>query len=84
DTATEKQIQLALDHLLSGRTSIVVAHRLSTVRKADAIAVVEHGKIIELGSHEELTRSEGLYSKLWSIQSEHAEIRTIEGLLSVN
>ena len=84
DTATEKQIQLALDHLLSGRTSIVVAHRLSTVRKADAIAVVEHGKIIELGSHEELTRSGGLYSKLWSIQSEHAEIRTIEGLLSVN
>jgi len=84
DTATEKQIQLALDHLLSGRTSIVVAHRLSTVRKADAIAVVKHGKIIELGSHEELTRSGGLYSKLWSIQSEHAEIRTIEGLLSVN
>jgi len=82
DTATEKQIQLALDHLLAGRTSIVVAHRLSTVRKADAIAVVENGRIKELGDHATLTRSGGLYSKLWSIQSEHVELQTIEELFT--
>jgi ABC-type multidrug transport system fused ATPase/permease subunit len=82
DTATEKQIQLALDHLLAGRTSIVVAHRLSTVRKADAIAVVENGRIKELGDHSTLTRSGGLYSKLWSIQSEHVDLQTIEELFT--
>jgi ABC-type multidrug transport system fused ATPase/permease subunit len=80
DTATEKQIQLALDHLLAGRTSIVVAHRLSTVRKADAIAVVEAGRILEMGKHDELVKKGGLYARLWSIQSEHAELHTIEEL----
>ncbi|NBT90043.1 MAG: ABC transporter ATP-binding protein [Verrucomicrobia bacterium] len=84
DTATEKEIQLALEHLLAGRTSLIIAHRLSTVRKADAIAVVDQGRIAELGNHEALLRSGGLYAKLWSIQSEHGEIQTIEGLLSVN
>ena len=82
DTATEKQIQLALDHLLAGRTSIVVAHRLSTVRKATVIAVVENGRIKELGDHTTLIRSGGLYSKLWSIQSEHVELHTIEELFT--
>ena len=60
DTATEKEIQLALDHLLAGRTSIVVAHRLSTVRKADRIAVVEAGRIIEIGKHDVLIKKGGL------------------------
>ena len=82
DTATEKQIQMALDHLLAGRTSIVVAHRLSTVRKADKIAVVESGRILELGNHDSLIRSGGLYAKLWSIQSEHADLHTIEELFT--
>jgi len=82
DTATEKQIQMALDHLLAGRTSIVVAHRLSTVRKADKIAVVEAGRILELGNHQSLIRSGGLYAKLWSIQSEHADLHTIEELFT--
>jgi ABC-type multidrug transport system fused ATPase/permease subunit len=82
DTATEKQIQMALDHLLAGRTSIVVAHRLSTVRKADKIAVVDAGRILELGNHESLIRSSGLYSKLWSIQSEHTDLHTIEELFT--
>ena len=84
DTATEKQIQLALEHLLAGRTSLIIAHRLSTVRKATAIAVVDQGKILQLGSHEALIRSGGLYAKLWSIQSEHVEIQTIEGLFFAN
>lgn len=82
DTATEKQIQMALDHLLAGRTSIVVAHRLSTVRKADKIAVVEAGRILELGNHDSLLRSGGLYAKLWTIQSEHVELQTIEELFT--
>ena len=84
DTATEKMIQEALDHLLAGRTSIVIAHRLSTVRKASAIAVVEAGRIIELGKHDELVRKGGLYARLWSIQSEHAEIHTIEELFTAS
>ena len=84
DTATEKMIQEALDHLLAGRTSIVIAHRLSTVRKASAIAVVEAGRIIELGKHDELVRQGGLYARLWSIQSEHAEIHTIEELFTAS
>jgi ABC-type multidrug transport system fused ATPase/permease subunit len=84
DTATEKQIQLALDHLLAGRTSIVVAHRLSTVRKADAIAVVEAGRIIEMGKHDELVKKGGLYARLWSIQSEHTELQTIEELFTAS
>jgi ATP-binding cassette subfamily B protein len=57
-----------------------VAHRLSTVRKADAIAVVEAGRILEMGKHEELVKKGGLYARLWSIQSEHAELHTIEEL----
>ena len=84
DTATEKEIQLALEHLLAHRTSLIIAHRLSTVRKADAIAVVEQGKIVELGTHQTLLKTGGLYAKLWSIQSEHGEIQTIEGLFSAN
>ncbi|NCY21769.1 ATP-binding cassette domain-containing protein [bacterium] len=84
DTATEKQIQLALEHLLSGRTSLIIAHRLSTVRKADAIAVVESGRILEMGNHDSLLRSGGLYAKLWTIQSEHAQVGTIEGLFDLN
>ncbi|MEY5062750.1 MAG: hypothetical protein RLZZ112_714 [Verrucomicrobiota bacterium] len=82
DTATEKQIQTALEHLLAHRTSLIIAHRLSTVRKADAIAVVDQGRIAEFGNHETLVRSGGLYAKLWAIQSEHGEIQTIEDLFS--
>ena len=82
DTATEKQIQTALEHLLAHRTSLIIAHRLSTVRRADAIAVVDQGRIAELGNHESLVASKGLYAKLWSIQSEHGEIQTIEDLFS--
>ena len=82
DTATEKQIQIALEHLLAHRTSLIIAHRLSTVRRADTIAVVDQGRIAELGNHESLVASKGLYAKLWSIQSEHGGIQTIEDLFS--
>jgi ABC-type multidrug transport system fused ATPase/permease subunit len=64
DTATEKLIQEALDHLLANRTSFVIAHRLSTVRHADQILVIDQGRIIERGKHEDLLLEGGLYAKL--------------------
>ncbi len=65
DTQTERLIQEALDHLIVGRTSFVIAHRLSTVRNADMILVLSHGQIVERGAHEELLSLGGLYARLW-------------------
>ena len=64
DTQTERAIQQALDHLMRGRTSFVIAHRLSTVRRADQILVMEHGRIIERGRHADLLAAGGLYARL--------------------
>lgn len=66
DTYTEKQIEKGMDSLMKGRTVFVIAHRLSTVRSSDAIMVLDHGKIIERGSHEELLKQKGLYYKLYT------------------
>ena len=68
DTETEARIDHALDVLLEGRTSIIVAHRLSTVRKVDRIVVLQRGQIIEEGSHSELMRRDGLYKRLVELQ----------------
>ena len=68
DTATEIQIQDALDGLMAGRTTFVVAHRLSTIRKADRIVVMEHGRMVEIGNHQTLVESGGLYSHLHELQ----------------
>ncbi|MBQ2307770.1 MAG: ATP-binding cassette domain-containing protein, partial [Clostridia bacterium] len=69
DTTTEILIQDALDELCEGRTTIVVAHRLSTVKTADEIAVVSGGNIIERGTHEELMELEnGIYKELYTLQ----------------
>ena len=64
DTVTERRIQASLDRLCVGRTSIVIAHRLSTIRNDDSIAVIEHGRVAEQGSHAELIARGGIYAKL--------------------
>jgi ATP-binding cassette subfamily B protein len=69
DTATERLIQEALERLMENRTSFVIAHRLSTIRRASQILVMQHGEIIESGTHEELLASGGLYSRLARIQN---------------
>ena len=69
DTESEKLVQVALENMMQNRTSIVIAHRLSTIQKADKIVVMQKGRIVEQGSHEELTALNGTYNKLVTMQS---------------
>jgi len=68
DTRTEVLVQQAMNALRSGRTSFVIAHRLSTIRDADVILVMEHGSIVEQGSHDELLAAGGAYARLYASQ----------------
>ncbi|MFP4157179.1 MAG: ABC transporter ATP-binding protein [Opitutales bacterium] len=70
DTITERKIQEALSHLMQARTVLVIAHRLSTVREADQIVVLDQGRVIEAGSHESLIHADGHYANLWKHQSD--------------
>ena len=70
DTETERNIQEALTKLKAGRTTIAIAHRLSTLRDADMLAVIDDGKVVEYGSYQELMRKKGEYYKLYQIQAE--------------
>ncbi len=75
DTETEELIQYATDKLTENRTSIVIAHRLATIQKADNILVLDHGKIVETGNHQELLKQNGHYKKLYELQFEDKVIQ---------
>jgi subfamily B ATP-binding cassette protein MsbA len=68
DSESEREVQQALDQLIQGRTTLVIAHRLSTVRNADRIIVMEDGRIVETGPHAELLAADGLYRRLYEMQ----------------
>jgi subfamily B ATP-binding cassette protein MsbA len=77
DTESERLVQQALANLMQNKTSIVIAHRLSTVRKADKIVVMKRGKIIQTGTHDELLEQGGTYKKLYEMQFAEEEIQTV-------
>lgn len=73
DTETEKEIQKALDNLVQGRTTIAIAHRLSTLRKADRLVVMDRGQVVEVGPHEELMAKQGYYWRLYEAQARRVD-----------
>jgi len=76
DTESERLVQKALGNLMQNKTSIVIAHRLSTIRKADKIVVMERGRIIQTGTHEELLEKGGTYKRLYELQFAEEDLAT--------
>ena len=72
DNETEAALQRSIERISRDRTTLIIAHRLSTVRNADTIAVMERGQITEMGSHDDLVSQEGLYARLWAVQTGEA------------
>ena len=79
DTETEREIQLALENLVQGRTTIAIAHRLSTLRRADRLVVIERGRVVEVGPHSQLLERQGIYARLYRAQFEMHEGRGARG-----
>jgi ATP-binding cassette subfamily B protein len=73
DSTTEKEIQKALDNLVRGRTTIAIAHRLSTLRKADRLVVLNKGQVIEIGNHDELMALDGTYRRMYETQARQSQ-----------
>jgi ATP-binding cassette subfamily B protein len=73
DTETEREIQAALENLIEGRTTLAIAHRLSTLRRANRLVVIERGQIVEIGRHDELLKADGTYARLHRAQMEVAQ-----------
>jgi ATP-binding cassette, subfamily B, bacterial len=78
DAESERLVQDALDRLMASRTTLVIAHRLATVRQADRIVVMDGGRIVETGTHAQLTRAKGLYSRLAALQFDERAIAAAE------
>ena len=78
DTRAERAIQQELDRIAKGRTTLIIAHRLSTIVDADQIVVMDKGRIVERGRHEELLALEGLYAQLWNLQRQQKEFEALE------
>ena len=75
DNETEAALQRSIERISADRTTLIIAHRLSTVRNADIIAVLDGGRITELGTHEELLEHEGLYERLWKVQTGESAVQ---------
>jgi len=77
DTETESLIQSAIERLVEGRTTFAIAHRLSTLRKADKLIILEKGEIVEMGTHDELLANDGLYKRLVDLQSQLSRVKAV-------